>query len=133
MTENHRHDPVTGDVYIEGDTAEAELAATEVVSDASVEIARIEAEKEITLAKIAAKQVEPDLEMQLAAALAELDALRAIVSPPEPEPVEMPAPVVVVDDSGPEDATAMDESLPVPEAETEHQEPRRKSVGLGMW
>jgi len=36
------------------------------------------ADKEITLARIAAKMVDPDLEAQLAAAQAELETLRAI-------------------------------------------------------
>jgi hypothetical protein len=113
--EDHAHD-IDGHVIIsEPSPVEAELVAAEVVTDASVRIAEIEADKEITLAKIAAKMIDPELEAQLAAAMAELETLRAIVNPPAPEPTE-PAPVVVVSDGdGQADDDSLEPSLDEPE------------------
>jgi hypothetical protein len=129
MIEEHSHD-IDGHVIIsEPSPAETELEATEAVTDASVEIARIEAEKEITLAKIAAKELPNDLEAELAAAQAELATLRAIVSPPPPEVEESPAPIVVVDDSASEDQGGELESLPEPES-TPVETERRPSHGM---
>ena len=129
MIEDHTHD-IDGHVIItEPSPAETELEATEVVTDASVEIARIEAEKEITLAKIAAKTVEPDLEAQLAAAEAELETLRAIVSPPAPEMEDSPAPVVVVADE-PTESDTEPESLPEPESAPAEPAERKPSHSM---
>ena len=134
MIEDHAHDELGHVVISEPSPAETELEATEVVADSAVEIARIEADKEITLARIAAKMVDPDLEAQLAAAQAELETLRAIVSPaPAPEPVEA-APVVIVAEDGSQDDAEPVESLPVPDAVDQvPEQPRHKPAGLGMW
>jgi hypothetical protein len=129
--DSHTHDPLTGNVIIDH-KPEADLEAAEIVTEASVQIARIEADKEITLAKIQAKMIEPELETQLAAALAELDALRAIVTPPQPEPAEQSAPIVIVDDSSSDEQP--EPTLDQPADEQEHQEqPKRKPIGLGAW
>ena len=114
--EDHAHD-IDGHVIIsEPSPAAEELAAAEVVTDASVRIAEIEADKEITLAKIAAKMIDPELEAELAAAHAELETLRAIVSPPTPEPTETAPVVVVADEDHQADDDSLEPSLDAPES-----------------
>lgn len=133
MTEQHRHDAMTGEVIVLPETAEAELAATEVVTEASVQIAKIEADKEITLAKIerglAVELADTELEVLRAENAVLKEQLAAFMPAPEPEP----EPVVIVqgDDAAPElDDT---QSLPEPEPMDEPAPKSRKPVGLGMW
>jgi hypothetical protein len=127
--DEHRH---AGDgSVIEVPVAAEHVAETEVVATAEVEVARINADKEIRLAQIQARQVEPDLEMQLAAALGELEALKLAMQPAvvETAPEPAPAPVAIVNDVAPEPA-----SLPVPEAEHHEREHKKPSGGgLGFW
>jgi hypothetical protein len=113
--ENHTHG-IDGNVIIsEPSPDEAQLEAVETVSSAEVEIARIQSDRDIALAKIAAKTVEPDLEAELAAAQAELETLRAIVNPPTPEPVDQAPVVVVADGDGQGDEDDEEPSLESPE------------------
>lgn len=67
--EDHRHGE-DGSVIVVPVT-EPEVIEAEALAEASVEVARIEADRDVTLAKLAARTVEPDLEAQLAAALAQ--------------------------------------------------------------
>jgi hypothetical protein len=133
MIEDHAHDE-NGHVIISAPSpAETQLETAEAVTEASVQIAKIEADKEITLAKIQAKMIDPEMEAELAAARAELETLRALVAPPEPEPTEQAAPVVIVDDSS--SGSETEPSLPEPD-EQDHQDhaPKHsKPAGLGMW
>lgn len=106
----------------------------EDVIRADVEIARINADRDIQLAKLAAKvAVDEELhEAELAAAheSGRADGIETgveIVSPepePVPEPMPAPDPVVIVDDV-PE--------VPAPPAAEEHRERKPKKTGLGMW
>jgi hypothetical protein len=113
--------------------AQAEADAVAEVAVAEVEIAKIEGETAIKLAQIAAKTVEPDLEAQLAAALAEVDALKSVMIPPAPEvvpdPTAAPEPVVVVNDI--ESDSNNDVEVP-PEVER-GSESKSKPRKLGLW
>lgn len=97
-----------------------EAPDTEPIADAAVEIARIEANKEVTIAKIEHRAIDEDLTAQLAALAAENEALRAQLAPPEPEggevavvvaqaeaeaepPAEEPPPVVEQGETAPEE------------------------------
>jgi hypothetical protein len=129
VTEDHRH---AGDgSVIEVPVAAEHVAETELVASAEVEVARIQAERDIALARIAAREVPRDMEAELAAALAELDALKtamqpAVVETPEPPP----APVAIVNEVAPEP----EPSLPEPEPEHHEDKPRKSSSsGLGFW
>lgn len=122
--DNHTHDLDTGEMIL------AEPAPVVEVTEAAVKIAQIESDRDIALAKIAAKQIDPDLEAENAAMRAELETLRALVAPPEPAPE--PEPVVVVADPQDEPESEPD-SLPEPELVPDEPEPSRKPVGLGVW
>ena len=98
---------------------EQPLEATEAVTEASVEIARIEADRDVTLAKIGAKTDETIVESEIAQLRGELAGMRELLDriAPKTEPVEdAPEPVVVVN---PEPEPVIDE----PEAEAPAAEP----------
>lgn len=127
--ENHRHGE-DGSIIFE------EPSPVEEVTEAAVRIAQIEAERDVTLAKIQAKMVDPELEAENAALRAELETLRAIVSPPAPEVDPEPVVIVQADDVAPEadvEVSEDEETLPEPELVPEETPSKRKSVGLGMW
>lgn len=104
-----------------------------------VQLARIEADKEITIAKLQARQehgynetrievaeIEADAMVEASAAEAEiLGAAIEASDTPDAEPIEIIAPEPV-DEDGPEDALPPAEGSPVPETHS-------KSRGLGMW
>lgn len=89
----------------------------ETTSDAAVEIARLEAERDIKVAKIAARQDDEEQVSELAAMRARLDVLEAALAPPEPEPMPEPEPVVVV--SEPDAAAAPPEKETVRERKSQ--------------
>jgi hypothetical protein len=80
-----------------------------------VEIARINADRDIRLARISKGIADEEAAVELAAVRAERDALMAQLAPPEPEPV-----VVAMDDPAP----AEPETVPTPDPEPAH-EPRQ--------
>jgi peptidyl-tRNA hydrolase len=106
--------------------AAAEVETADIVSG-DVEIARIQAERDVTLARIAAKVEEHvsdvDQAAELAAAEATADALQDVLSP-EPAP---DAPTIVVE--APDETPADDEidgELPPAEADSEPSESKPK-------
>jgi hypothetical protein len=113
---------------------QAEVDAVAEVASADVAVAQIEAERDVTLARIAAKVEESHDETEVEALQAELRAMRetlALLSP-APEVAPEPAPVIV------NDVTPVDEppSLPEPEHQAAGSEPKPKkssSSGLGFW
>lgn len=136
MVEQHTHGP-DGTVILlsEPEAAEvveavADVEATEAVADASVEVARIEAERDVAIAKEQTKQSGVYASEELAALQGEVRALREIVDalkPPEPEPApEPPAPVVVEAPAEPAPDVA-----PPPEVD-KRPAPKKKS-GLGWF
>ena len=122
MTENHTHDPVTGEVVTVPVAAE-HVAEAEVIAAAEVEKTRIEGETAIQLAKIAAREVPRDME-------AELAALKEAMAPAEPV-VEAPAvvaPTVVVSET-PE--PTQDVTEPPQREAPEHREPVKRDGWFG--
>jgi hypothetical protein len=120
---------------------EAEAAVTEVaeVTASEVRIAEINAQKEITLARIQAGTFKDETVVELAVEAAhaegEADGLREALSPPDrvdvveegsPEPVV--APVVISDDH-----SAPEVDSPPDSEEHEHDTHARRKSGLGMW
>lgn len=133
MIEQHSHGP-DGEVILIA-APEPDVSPAEAIASADVQVAQINADRDIALAKIAAKTVEPDLEMQLAAALAEIEALRTQLAPPEPVVVDTPpAPVAVIQDveAGPDPEPEMPMISDQPET-SEPSQPSKKRLGLGMW
>jgi hypothetical protein len=122
VTDDHVHGP-DGHV-LPTDPVAADVSETETAAEAAVRIARIEAERDIKLAQIQAREVPRDLEAELAAALAELDALKAATEPAvaAPEATADPAPVVVVADAPGPSADVTE--LPEREMETPRREKR---------
>jgi hypothetical protein len=110
MTEDHRHNPETGEV-IAVEQAPEHVAETEVEASAAVEIARLNAERDVQIAKLETKAVDRDLEAELTAALAEIELLKAAKMPvadAETAPDATAAPTVVVADSpAPEPAESL--------------------------
>lgn len=105
------------------------------ITPSEVEIARINAQRDIKLAQIQAGVDREALESELAALQAELrgykEGVETVVDPvedSEEQPAEDDSPdVVVVDD----DTQAEPESLPEPEPVEHHR--KEKPRGLGMW
>lgn len=95
----------------------------EPIADASVEVARIEADRDIAVAKIEHKALDEELVMQLSALQARLDALEAM-NAPEPEP----EPVVITEAPAPEP-----EPMEPPKAEERPEEPRPKAKKRGFF
>jgi hypothetical protein len=135
MMEDHTHGP-DGRVIISGPSPEtAEAEAVEEVAEAEVQIAKIQGETAIQLAKIEAKADEAHDETEVESLRAEIKGMKEILDrlagggDPEPEPSPEPAaPVVVVDD-----APAAPEVPEPPDAEPEHHSAPKRSKGLGMW
>jgi hypothetical protein len=131
--EDHVHGPDGHVVISEPSPAAEEAEAVEEVAHAEVEIARIEADRDVAVAKIAAKTEEAHDETEVEALRAEIRGMREILNqlmpppPPEPEPMPEPEPIVIAQqDNGPDVA-------PPPEKE-EHREPKKqKPKGLGLW
>jgi hypothetical protein len=110
------------------ETAEHETESqTEEITDAAVEIARIEANRDVTIAKVQAGIVEHTAEVEQAAELAhaegKAEGLETAIAPPEPPPAE---PVVVVDNN--------DEPEPsIPPAEPEEHHERKAPAKHGFF
>lgn len=101
------------------DKAAAELG------DASVEIARVEAGRDVEVAKITAKTIDAETEAELARLRARVEVLETSTLPaPEPEPVP-----IVVPDPGPEPEP---EPEPAP-APPESEPPAAESKPRGYW
>jgi hypothetical protein len=123
--------PDCGDVHRH--IRDAEVTEAAVLTSAEVEIARINAKRDVDLAKLSRGLVENEVLIEAAIESAhaegEADGLREAIAPPELEPAEDAEPIVIAqvntDDS--------DEGLEAPpEDEAGHHEARR-SRGIGMW
>lgn len=104
-----------------------EAPDTEPVAAAEVEVARIEADRDVTIARIENRVLDDELMVRVAALEAENEALRAQLAPPEPEPV----PVVVSEpapDPGPDPG-----SVPPSVEETSAPAPAAKKRGNPWW
>jgi hypothetical protein len=124
---NHTHHPDTGEMIL----AEPEPIAE--ITEASVKIAEIEANRDIQLAKINKGLQEELAETDIEVLRAENNALREQLAMLAPEPEPEPEPVVIVADSEPESQEEVPESLPLPELDVQAEEPAPKRAGLGMW
>jgi hypothetical protein len=117
-------------------------AGTAGAPNPEVEIARINAERDVSVAKLAARQdadwndtrvevAEIEAEAGVQAAVAEAEVVGAAIEagavpPPEPPgPVMIDAPVIGDQEPAP-DAVPPAEGSPPPE-------PKKKAAGLGMW
>lgn len=114
------------------ETNEADVATEAVAADATVQVAQIEANRDVTIAKLAAKtevEVEESRVAQLEAEIRGMLEILSQIVPPAPEPVEESAPApepVVVDAPAPE--------VEAPPAAEEHRESKPKPKrGLGAW
>jgi hypothetical protein len=115
MTEDHRHNPETGEV-IAVEQAPEHVAETEVEASAAVEIARLNAERDVQIAKLETKAVDRDLEAELTAALAEIELLKAAKMPvadAESNAETLPAQTVIVADSPAPEAVQDDTEPPI--------------------
>ena len=104
-----------------------------------VEIARINADRDIAVAKLAARQAREELataeeiaetqaEAEVEATVAEAEVVAAAIEAgiqPEPEPVIIDAPTAIAGDE-PDDA-------PPPVEGSEPPAAKRKNIGLGAW
>ena len=114
-------------------------AGAEGRPDPGVEIARINAERDVAVAKLAAKQERAELETaevvaeivadaEVESSVAEAEVVAAAIDAgavPPPEPIVIDAPVIN-DDTQVEDA-------PPPAEGSEPPAPKHKAAGLGMW
>jgi len=113
------------DCGIEHEAPEPEVLVEEAVdvepiADANVEVARIEAERDVTIAKISAKMEERHDETEIEVLRAELRALRDLITPPEPEPEPTP---VVIEEPEP---VPVEEEMPPREERHEPKAPASK-------
>ncbi|MBO2460982.1 hypothetical protein [Actinomadura violacea] len=95
--EAHTHGPNGEIILVDDAPAEAAEAVAEV-ADAQVEVAKIEAKRDVDLARESTKAAEVYANEELAALRGRVQAMEAILetlAPPEPEPVPEAAPVIV--------------------------------------
>lgn len=104
-----------------------EATDLEPAADAAVEIARVEANRDIKVAQIVNRAADEDTVARLAALEAENETLRAQLAPP-PEEQQQEA-VVVVADPAPEPVA--EEAPPVVEPSEEPASKKRKSAWWG--
>jgi hypothetical protein len=111
---------------------EAAETVSRAEANASVEIARIEKEKEIALAKIAAGMVHQEQEVELAATEVALELTEdALEATQEPEPGDdIGSPVVIVSDSGDSEDSG-DTELPPADDEPSDSQPVTESKSRG--
>ena len=107
-----------------------EAPDTEPVADAAVEIARIEADRDVTIAKVVNRSMDEDTVATIAALQAENEALRAQLAPPEPEPEEI---AVVVANADAEAAPEPESAPPLTTEETSTSEPAAKRRSNPWW
>jgi hypothetical protein len=115
--------------------AVAEIAADAVVESvaAEVEIARIQADRDIQLAKLQLRATDVEQVAELAAAEAVADVLTDIVAPPEETPQE-PATVVVEAPTQEVDTEPAPTDMPRAEEHSEpHHETKSPSYGSKGW
>lgn len=98
------------DCGLEHGDAQVAVAETEPIAEASVEVARIEAERDVTIARLSAKTEREVSENDLQGRIAELEgqlvgmaATLATLAPTQPMTEEEPTPVIV-DEPEPEPA-----------------------------
>jgi hypothetical protein len=99
----------------------------EPVAEAEVRVAEIQAERDVAIAKISARAADEDVVAQIAALMAENEALRAQLAPAEEEQQQA---VVVVADPEPEPEPE-EIAPPVVEAPEEKPEKKRKNTWWG--
>lgn len=132
MIEDHIHGPDGRVIVSEPEAAIPEVAETEqveAVSNAEVEIAKIEADRDIKIASTETKRAETYADEELAELRGELRALRDIVDALKPsEPSEAEATPVVVET----EPAAPPLDAPPPE-ETENRPERRKKGSDHFW
>lgn len=118
----HEHpDPTPEPVVVEDKSAED---VAETVSDAEVEIARINAQRDVEVEKLYNKGLDQERETELARLRARVEVLEAAMAPPAPEPEIVPVPV-------PEPEP---DPEPGPPAPPETGEPKTaKKSGGGWW
>jgi hypothetical protein len=91
-----------------------EAPDTEPIAEASVEVAKIEADRDVAVAKIANRGMDEDTAALIAGMQARIEVLEAANMPAEPEPVVIPMPA---EEPEPEPA-------PAPEEHPEHATPQ---------
>jgi hypothetical protein len=116
---------------------EAEVAETEADANAAVQIAEIEAARDVEVTRLETRAVDTELLARIAGLEAELAALKASRMPADatPEPDVVP---VVIESANPADALSDapedDEGELPPSDHSEHGEhPHKKKIGLGVW
>ena len=112
--------------------AEPVIVDTEPIADANVQVAEIEANRDVTIARIQAKSEEAWQESRVAQLEAELTGMRetlARLAPPAPEPDPDPEPVVIMDDPEPEPVTEEPTAVPP----TPEPAPPKPKKGNAFW
>jgi hypothetical protein len=105
VTDDHAHGEDGHVIIGEPSPAEAEAEAVETVASAEVETTKILAERDVTIARIAAGVEKDALATDVEAMKAELRGMREVLDrlmpAPEPEPEPEPAPVIIDNPSEP--------------------------------
>ncbi len=105
-----------------------EAPDTEPVAEASVEVARIEADRDVKVAKIEAGTDRIEIDSRVDALEAKIDGMREVLDrlAPEPEPEPEPEPVVV------EPGPPAPDVPPPPADEPHHRAPKGRSGMFGF-
>lgn len=106
------------------EAARAETKAAKTYTDAEVEVARLNADRDIAVAKIQAGIIKDEVVVEAVVAEAEAEAVAETLAPPEPEPAP-----IVIEDAGESEPEPTD----IPPAEDEPHQRQPHKVGLGMW
>lgn len=128
----HTHGPNGEVIFAEPAAAEpaaAETEAVEAAAEAEVEVAKVQAQRDIAIEKEFTKRAESEDRAEIEALRGEVRGLRELVEtlkPAEPEPAPQPVPVVV--EAPPEPETA-----PAPEPVEESAPPAAEKKSSGFW
>lgn len=131
--------PMCGEHHAGETPAEAEAAAVietaAEITSAEVEIARINAKRDVDLARISAGMADAERDQELAHAEGVIDGMRDVVETvaPEPEPAPEPDPEVVVVNAPEADADANAEDAPPEHGSAPPEAEPKRSRSLGMW
>lgn len=112
------------------DESPVTVVEAESVTDKDVEIAKINAKRDVDLARISAGMIDHDRDVQAARVEGKAEALEQVIEPPEPEPEPEPEPVII---DAPDTDTGIDDSEEPPPADDHSPHEPKKSRGLGFW
>jgi hypothetical protein len=128
--DDHQHGIDGHVLVVDQPDSEAEVVEVAVTASADVEIEKIRADKEVAIARIAARAEEAHDETEVEILRGEIRAMKETLAllVPQPDPEPEPEPIVI-----PEPVDAAPDPTDLPPAEDQPHHRQQHKVGLGMW